>query len=123
MSWWGQEWHKVCIGVLTLGKSIEWVAGAYNWLWEKVKPLEEFVEMQKIERRSHMNLAAIGTLASWFQKLVPFFDAAIAEINPLITTESADVQAAWAALVKCFSDFKAAIAAVKTAVANAAPKA
>ena len=62
-------------------------------------------------------LAGVGTL----EKFIPVVEAVGAEIGPLVKTEVADGEVIWADLVKCFNDFCAAVAIVKSAAAGATP--
>ena len=62
-------------------------------------------------------LAGIGTL----EKFIPVVEAVGAEIGPLVKEELTDGEVIWADMVKCFNDFKAAVAIVKTAATGTTP--
>lgn len=59
-------------------------------------------------------LAGIGTL----EKFIPVVEAVGAEIGPLVKEELTDGEVIWADMVKCFNDFKGALAAIKTVAAS-----
>jgi hypothetical protein len=55
-------------------------------------------------------LAGISTL----EKIVPVVEAVGKEIGPLVQAELKDGKVLWGDVSKCWEDFKAALAAVKT---------
>jgi len=92
MSWIAQEWSKVGIAILTVGKSIEWIYNA----WEKLRPIEEFVERRYHERRH--NMISISTLAD-LPKDLALLAAVMPKIQasiPLIQKTAADISQAYA---------------------------
>lgn len=61
-----------------------------------------------------MNVSEIFAGISTLEKVMPVVEHVGKEIGPLVQSELADGKQLWADVEKCWTDFKTAVAAVKT---------
>lgn len=112
-----QQWHKILIAFLSIGKTIEWGLQA----WEKFKPVEEFIERRYHERRHSMfnPLTALVILGE-IEKSLPALQQALKDVNQAIADKN-NATAEFQDVAKILSDVQSLITAFGVPPASPTP--